>query len=57
MNPIVRIVPPLLLLFFSHLVCAAEPLVVRGISYAEAKHEQQTLDVYRPRSTMGRRIS
>jgi acetyl esterase/lipase len=44
----VRIVSPFLVLFLSPLLCAAEPKVGRGISYAEPKHEQQTLDVYAP---------
>src|SRR2546423_9886301 len=36
------------LLLFAPTLRAAEPKIVRGISYAEPKHEQQTLDVYAP---------
>jgi arylformamidase len=36
------------LLLSSSMLRAAEPKIVRGISYTEPKHEQQTLDVYAP---------
>jgi arylformamidase len=50
-------IAPFLLLFFSPLVCAAEPKVVRGISYAEPKHEKQTLDIYAPAAGMNHPVA
>src|SRR5947209_14225766 len=43
-----RILSPLLALFFASPVLAAEPKVHRGIAYAEPKNERQMLDVYAP---------
>lgn len=50
------VTPVFLLLFFSQLQ-AAEPKIVRGISYAEPKHEQQTLDVYAPAAGKNRPVA
>jgi arylformamidase len=41
-----RIIPPLLVLFFTAPLLADEPKAHRGIPYAEPKNERQMLDVY-----------